>query len=441
MLAAIAVVNASPAGLLRPVRIEHDRAVKRLCAGFGVFAGTVVLLLGLLDTSRAHAQATNPMESPPRQPLEEGRKLFEAKRCAQCHAVSGSEEARVGPDLGKGEGWKDIMHFAGSLWNHTPAMLAKMQERGIDRPAITPEEMNHLAAYVFFVNFRSGPGNVARGRELFKERQCSRCHQLGGRGGTVGPRLDELKEYVSAFFLAQALWNHGPQMAGKMQEMHVERAQLEPGDVSDLVAFIRGEAAPAGPAEVAYAQSGSPQVGEAVFRDKGCTSCHSMSGSGGSVGPDLGKPRGHVNASGIAAALWNHGPEMWAKMKERGLSFPRMNEREMADLLAYVYFAQVMGNGGDARKGAQLIAEKSCTKCHACGGDGPRIGPDLAKSDAVRSPIRWVAAIWNHGPRMQERMREAQLAWPRFEDDEMRDLVEYAKTRSQQPREGQETWK
>lgn len=338
----------------------------------------------------------------------------------------------MGPDLGRDDGWDDIMHFAGSLWNHTPAMLEKMQERGIERPAITPEEMSSLAAYVFFAKFRSAGGNVARGGELFKERQCSTCHQLAGRGGTVAPRLDELKEYVSTFFLAQALWNHGPQMAQKMTEIKVERPRLEPGDVSDLVAFIRGEAGPAGPMELAYAQSGSPQAGKAVFRDKGCSNCHAVAGSGGSIGPDLGKHRPRANVSEIAGALWNHGPQMWAKMKERGVSFPRMNEREMADLLAYLYFLQVMGEGGDASKGSQLVTQKSCAQCHAFGGDGPRIGPDLAKSDAVRSPILWISEMWNHAPRMQQRMREAQVAWPRFEDDEMRDIVAYVKARSQQ---------
>lgn len=436
MAAAIVVVNGGPGGLLGGVgsdlvRVGHIRAMKRPRRGFSVFAWVLVMLLGLFCNRAALAAQVDPREAPPRQPLEEGRQLFVAKGCAQCHAVAGSEGARIGPDLGKGDGWDDIMHFAGSLWNHTPTMLAKMEERGIERPAITPEEMSHIAAYVFFVKFRSSAGNVTRGRELFNERQCSRCHQLGGSGGTTGPRLDELKDYVSAFFLAQALWNHGPQMAAKMNEMNVERPQLEPGDVSDLVAFIRGEAAAAGPMELAYAQSGSPQAGKAIFRDKGCSSCHAVGGSGG-LGPDLGKHRAQVNASAIAGALWNHGPQMWTKMKERGVSFPRMNEREMADLLAYLYFIQVMGDGGDARKGAELVAQKSCTHCHAFGGDGPAIGPDLTKSDAVRSPLLWISEMWNHAPRMQQRMREAQLPWPRFEDDEMRDLVEYVRTRSQQ---------
>lgn len=409
-------------------RLRHDWRRRKRRAWFAVFTGAVILTVSVV--SATWAAQSDPPQSPPRQPLVDGRHLFESKGCTQCHAVSGTGENRGGPDLGQDRGWRDMMQFAGGLWNHAPMMLAKMRERGVVPSAITPEEMGNLAAYVFFVKFRSTPGDVAQGRDLFEQRQCSRCHQLGGRGGTLGPRLDELKDYASSSFMAQALWNHGPEMATKMAELKVQRPRLEPDDVAHLVAFIRGQGGSPEPMELAYAQSGSPEAGTVVFRQKGCIKCHAVAGNGGTIAPDLGRRRPLEHIGQIAGALWNHGPQMWGKMKELGIPFPRLTERDMADLLAYLSFVQFMGEGGDANRGGQLIGEKRCGQCHAIGGSGPKVGPDLATSEAVTSPDRWLAGIWNHAPQMAGKMQDAQLTWPRFDDDQMRDLVAYLKTRS-----------
>ncbi len=370
------------------------------------------------------------LDRPPREPLVKGRALFESKGCAQCHATAGAGENRGGPDLGLQHGWRDLMQFAGALWNHAPAMQQKMHDRDIARPSISTDEMADLAAYVFFVKFRSAPGDVDKGRQLFEQRLCVRCHQLGGHGGTVGPRLDELKEYASSFFMAQALWNHGPEMAAKMADMKLTRPVLEGDDVAHLVAFIRGGAGPAGPMELAYAEAGNPDAGQFVFHAKGCVRCHAVAGAGGSVGPDLGKVRAPENVSHIAGAMWNHGPKMWAKMAELGVPVPKLTDRDMADLLAYLYYVQVMGEGGNAESGSRVMAEKSCTQCHALATQGAQQKADVAMTEAARSPLRWAAAMWNHAPAVEGKLRETQTAWPHFDADQMRDVVQYIKTRA-----------
>jgi mono/diheme cytochrome c family protein len=376
------------------------------------------------------AAETDPRDTPPRQPLVEGRQLFEGKGCGSCHNVQvGTGEERLGPDLGRNGSWHDIMQFAGSLWNHTPTMVEKMRQQGIKQPTLSPDEMGKLVAYVFYVKFLDAPGNVARGGELFEQRSCARCHQLAGRGGTQGPRLDELREYASSFFMAQALWNHGPEMAAKMAQLKLVRPRLEGDDVAHIVALIRGETRGAGTLDLAYAQSGSPQVGKTLFREKGCMQCHSIGGTGGTAGPDLGKQRPRPHVAEMAAALWNHGPPMWAKMKELGVPFPKLTDREMADLLAYLCFVQYMGGSGNATTGSDLFRVKSCAGCHAVGGEGSKVGPDLATSDAPRSPLHWASAMWNHTADMAETARELHSPWPQFAGDEMRDLVEFVRSR------------
>lgn len=390
----------------------------------------VVFLVLFTFVLGARAKEREPGETPPSQPLVEGRPIFEGKGCVRCHSIWGEGgQERGGPDLARNDSWHDVMQFAASLWNHTPAMVEKMRERGIERSTLSPEEMGKLAAYLFYVKFLGAPGEVERGRQLFEQRSCARCHQLAGRGGTVGPRLDELKPYASSFLMAQALWNHGPEMAAKMAELKIARPRLEGDDVGHLVALIRGESRAAAQQELAYAQTGSPQAGKTLFSDKGCIKCHAIAGTGGTIAPDLGKPRPRPFAAQMAGALWNHGPSMWAKMKELGVPFPKINDREMSDLLAYLYFVQYVGGPGDATRGSDLFREKSCFSCHAAGSEGPKVGPDLAASNAVRSPLRWAAAMWNHAPAMVEKVHETHSPWPRFEDDEMRDLVEFLRSR------------
>lgn len=386
----------------------------------------VILLLTVQLVPPARAAEIDSRETPPRQPLVEGKQVFEAKGCGRCHTVrEGGAAAAVGPDLARSGSWGDVMQFAGSLWNHTPVMVAKMREQGMEHPTVSPDEMKRLAGYLFAVRFFGEPGNVTRGHELFEQRSCSHCHQFGGRGGTVGPRLDELKDSVSSAFMAQALWNHGPEMAVKMAEQKVERPRLEGNEVADIVAYISSGAGDSGSRELLYAQAGSPQAGKTIFNAKGCSQCHAIAGTGGAVGPDLGVQRPRSNVAEMAAALWNHGPPMWAKMKERGIAVPKLSDAEMADLLAYLYFVQYMGQTGKATRGGELFRQKACTECHGAGSRGPKGATDLAASEALRSPVHWAAAMWNHTADIEQKAPATPPVRAHFDDDEMRDLVAF----------------
>ena len=396
-----------------------------------VLGGALVALwLAVAPVPRAAAEH-DPRESPPSQPLVDGRSLFEAKGCVHCHRIWGEGEGTVGPDLGRNASWHDVMQLAGALWNHAPAMVEQMRAHQIERPTFTPDEMGTLAAYLLYLNFVSETGDAARGRVAFAERSCARCHQLEGQGGTTGPRLDELKDTASSLFVAQALWNHGADMTTKMADLKIDRPRLQGSDVADIVAYLRSGSRPPSLA-FAAGQAGSPRAGQALFREKGCIKCHAIDGVGANVGPDLGARRSSEHVGEMAGALWNHAPIMWAKMQELGIAFPRLSDREMADLLAYIYFVQYVGPGGDAAKGGEVFRAKSCVQCHGAGGDGTPKGPNLLTSAALRSPFSWTAVMWNQAPKIALQVDAAQLAWPRFSDDEMRDLVAFLRSKSGQ---------
>jgi mono/diheme cytochrome c family protein len=216
-------------------------------------------------------------------------------------------------------------------------------------------------------------------------------------------------------------------MVDKMDKLHVRRRRFEGDDIADLVAFIRGDSTRPVELEMVYMQSATPRAGAMLFAKKGCARCHGADASGDTA-PGLNEPGLVMTASDVAAAFWNHGAPMWARMKELGIPFPKFSDGEMSDLLAYLAFLQYAGREGDAKKGAQVFKDKSCTECHAVAGKGSQIAPDLVTPRLTASVVQWTAEMWNHEVAMEEKFKEKERPWPRFEDDEMRDLVAFLRS-------------
>jgi cytochrome c2 len=363
----------------------------------------------------------------PANPLA-GRQVFLQKRCQTCHAVWG-EGGSLGPDLGKEGVWHSVMQLAGVLWNHSPEMIEKMRERRMSRPTINGAEMADLAAFLYFLDYFDAPGNPSRGKLVFSEKGCGKCHAVGsGEAARVGPALDKYKHLASPLFLARDMWRRGPLMAKKMAEMQVPRPELKGSDLADILSYIQTVSAE-GSTDKVYMVPGSPARGQIVFTEKGCNTCHAIRGNGGHVGPDLGTVGLHKSVTEIAGLMWDHEPAMWTRMQETRIRLPEFSDQEISDVIAYLFFLQYFDPPGDVAKGRELYIEKGCVLCHYTPrGAEKRLAPDLATSAALRSPVELSSAMWNHAPVMEAQIRERGLPWPRFQDDDVRDLVEYLRS-------------
>src|SRR5207249_4358816 len=81
---------------------------------------------------------------------------------------------------------------------------------------------------------------------------------------------------------------------------------------------------------------GNVADGERVLQDKGCLSCHSIDGRGGTRAPDFARPTGGVNKPGLLAAkMWNHSPAMFAEFEAQKREVPKISAAEAANLYAY----------------------------------------------------------------------------------------------------------
>src|SRR5947209_1378597 len=67
---------------------------------------------------------------------------------------------------------------------------------------------------------------------------------------------------------------------------------------------------------------------------------------------------------------------------------------------------------GDPHTGSLLFFEKEgCAHCHSVNGFGGKLAPDLGYAGTPQAGInQLVSAMWNHAPRMWERMRKEKLA-------------------------------
>jgi mono/diheme cytochrome c family protein len=380
----------------------------------------MLLALALLIGAGYRAASTSAAEQSasyllPGNPLD-GSRLFSEKGCLGCHSVYGVGGV-AGPELGQGILKRPLLDIAGVMWNHSPGMVHLFQEMRTALPQFKPAEMASLLSFLYYLGSLDPPGDAATGARLFREKRCQTCHSLGGKGGTHGPKLDGYGRYASPLFLTAALWNHGKAMAGVMEAIHVPRPTFEKNDIADLLAYIRTTA---GSVERIYVRPGNPQIGEKLFAQKRCAQCHTPNAQGTRIGPDL-RTKLKGSLIGIAGAMWNHGPKMWAKMGD----VPSLAPEEMSDLISYLYFLQFIDPTGNAARGQVVYQEKRCAGCHMLPGVSGTVGPDLANAQKLQTPVEVVTEMWNHVGTMTRKMLEESVEWPVFKGGEMSDLITY----------------
>ena len=361
----------------------------------------------------------------PEDPLA-GANVFVQKNCVQCHSIkSGDISNRLGPNLGNIHLRGSFLDIAAIMWNHAPAMMQKMGELKIETPTFTGKEMANLiaflTAYQYYLKEVGHPGDPAKGEVVWREKKCSACHAFEENWGKVAPSLRIYKS-SSPIDMAQAMWNHGPEMANTMSVKGIPIPKFYDNEMLDLISYIRVQTPSQ---EEVYVEPGNPNRGSTLFRQKNCFSCHRISGKDGTGGPDLGKQKELLkDVSHVAGLMWNHSVGMWNEMKRRNIPIPTFQHSEMADLIAYLYLINYYDPPGDPAEGKTLFEQRYCSSCHRLSGVAA-IGPNLAEIQNLDSSIEVVAAMWNHIPQMRKKTQEVGLLWPRINPGEMRNIVAY----------------
>jgi mono/diheme cytochrome c family protein len=390
-----------------------------------VRSGGISVLIALVVLVTPGMSGAQVLFSPTHDPVA-GEKLFTAKRCVRCHAVNGVG-GTVGPDLGRTARPRTFFDLAAALWNHAPAMAARMREAGVARPALDAREVGDLVAYLYTLDYFDRKGDAAAGRRVFAAKTCATCHTVGDRGGTVGPDLTRLAGYASPIAFAAAMWNHAPKMTAVMTARGVARPTFTGSELRDMIAYLK-TAAPKGPRVQVYVLPGVASNGRLLFADKRCVVCHPIVTRGVEEGPELVEGLAQRSLTEFAAAMWNKAPRMLQAMQARELTPPTLRPDEMADLVAYLYSVRYFRQSGDLRRGVILAVNRGCLDCHGLYGERGKPASDLTVAKNLDAPAGVMAALWNHTFIDDPRAPRDRRPWPSFRGDEMADLMAYLRT-------------
>ena len=133
-----------------------------------------------------------------------------------------------------------IGQFAGLMWNHFPEMSKAMEKENIKVPELSDKDIANITAYLFSIRYFDPVGDRAAGKKLFLEKQCNVCHDVrkDGSGKKEAPNLARLKGLVSPIYMATALWNHGPQMIGRMKEKNIKWQQITDKELINIMEYF-----------------------------------------------------------------------------------------------------------------------------------------------------------------------------------------------------------
>ena len=260
-----------------------------------------------------------------------GQTLFTEKHCVRCHRVAG-QGGEMAPRLDTLPRTVSPLRIAQDLWNHGAAMVTAMEMQGLDVPTFQDSEIIDLLAYLrnqgqrgATAEFQSA-GDPEKGRSLFQTKACDRCHAIFGSQAKLGPDLGRVELRGSVTQIAGGMWNHWSGMAQAMQSLGMRQPEFQGEELADLFAYIfiaRYEGQP-----------GDPDRGENVYRMKGCAICHRPDRKG-EIGPPLVEMSSEPKES-VVQKMWNHAPQMWERMRERQVPWPRLEPGELADMLSFL---------------------------------------------------------------------------------------------------------
>lgn len=246
-----------------------------------------------------------------------GKSLFSARHCADCHGLTQAKLPAAKP-VAQWESMSRPVALVTAMWNHAATMRQEFARRKIAWPELVSQDLTDILVYL-----RGLPGTLHQpdllllasgenGQALFDSKGCAACHS-GKRALGLRLRGQTLVD------IAVDMWNHAPRMAKAAPSLDLE-------EMRDLTSYLW--------AQQFFLDSGDAEAGKGVFAAKRCATCH---GDASSSAPQLGGVRqAALTGSGMVSVLWRHGPQMMEQMKDKGIPWPRFDDAEMANLIAYL---------------------------------------------------------------------------------------------------------
>ncbi len=333
-----------------------------------------------------------------------GARLFETLSCVQCHSVNG-KGGTTGPDLGRmvDRGFTPAS-LAATMWNHAPGMWAAMRDRQIVAGELDQQAAQDLMAFFYAARFFEKPGDAGRGKRDFESLGCAGCHSLP---------VNQWQALTDPIALLDAMWNHRSEMLAATASKGIALPQLSAQQLTDILVYLRNQPSnlPGTRGQTGVFSIEGTGAGDAVFQSAGCAQCHH------SVGVLAAAVQGQTLTE-IAAEMWNHVPVM----AKAGAPAVKLDPGQMRELVSSFWAAKFFEDAGRPSAGSRIFAKKECTVCHNDASSG---APHLPIPGSDFTGASMVSALWRHGPRMLDLMKTKGIEWPRFDGNQMADLIAY----------------
>jgi len=113
-----------------------------------------------------------------------------------------------------------------------------VRQRSLIMPTLEGTEVKDVLTFLMSLEYFEPSGSSLLGERVFHERGCAHCHGAKAAGTHEGPRLKPSPDAYTLVSLASTLWNHGPGMAARAQQLGVPWPTLEGTDLGDLTGFL-----------------------------------------------------------------------------------------------------------------------------------------------------------------------------------------------------------
>ena len=110
-----------------------------------------------------------------------GKRVFVAKRCAECHGIGSTLREGIQPVAA----WKslaDPIALAQQMWNHSREMKSALDRMEIPYPHFSAQELADLLVFLRSTQAPGhagdfSPGPAESGEDLFVRKGCAGCHR------------------------------------------------------------------------------------------------------------------------------------------------------------------------------------------------------------------------------------------------------------------------
>ena len=309
-----------------------------------------MLPIKYIEASCAKCHATT--DVPRSSLLARGRTLFDEQGCVGCHKLGGFG-GNLGPELDKVGAKRSpewlAKHFKSPADVVPGSSMPRVNRGDADVEALTLFMLGQTGERLteYYASMKSIP-SLELGQRLFAQKGCIGCHSVGGKGGNVGPALDDVTERRSPDWIGK----HFRDPAAVSSETVMPKFNLSEPEIRALTSFLLSLAGSDVPGFTKTPLEATPvERGRAVYVKYGCGGCHGANGEGGVPNPNAKKnqqvpPLFGANdvADVYLESFITEGIPEPAKLDPNGPKPPiampawgdKISESELADLIGYL---------------------------------------------------------------------------------------------------------